>query len=202
MYSTKPFVIIGFHGCDEQVRDNIVMNKVKFKKSDNTYDWLGHGMYFWEGNLDRAYQWAKENAKKGKISKPSVLGAIIDLGKCFDLLDSKFLSVLKSVYNLYEKSFTIMGGKKMPTNELRKPGDTTLKKNLDCAVIEMFHTLNAEAPDTEEFDTTRGVFWEGKQLYKNTDLREKNHIQVCVRNPNCVKGFFIPRAEDKNWKLP
>ena len=26
---------------------------------------------------------------------------------------------------------------------------------------------------------------------------KKNHIQICIRNPNCIKGFFIPRYEMK-----
>ena len=42
----------------------------------------------------------------------------------------------------------------------------------------------------------RGVFWEGEDLYENAGFKEKNHIQICVRNSNCIKGFFIPREAD------
>ncbi|TSA32147.1 MAG: hypothetical protein D4R64_16610 [Porphyromonadaceae bacterium] len=41
--------------------------------------------------------------------------------------------------------------------------------------------------------SVRGVFFEGKELYPNSGFREKNHIQICVRNPNCIKGYFLPR---------
>ena len=46
------------------------------------------------------------------------------------------------------------------------------------------------------FDSVRGVFWEGKELYKNAGFREKDHIQICIRNPNCIKGYFLPRELD------
>ncbi len=47
MYSSKPGLIIGFHGCDEKVRNEIVMKKKGFKPGNNDYDWLGNEMYFW-----------------------------------------------------------------------------------------------------------------------------------------------------------
>jgi len=30
---------------------------------------------------------------------------------------------------------------------------------------------------------------------KVAGLFAKSHIQICVRNPNCIKGFFMPRRE-------
>jgi len=33
------------------------------------YDWLGHGMYFWENNYARALQWAED--KKADPSSPA-----------------------------------------------------------------------------------------------------------------------------------
>jgi hypothetical protein len=51
MYSKRPTVIVGFHGCDEKVRDKIVANHSEMKPSCNKYDWLGNGFYFWENNL-------------------------------------------------------------------------------------------------------------------------------------------------------
>lgn len=48
----------------------------------------------------------------------------------------------------------------------------------------------------------KGVFWEGVELYPDAGFREKNHIQICVRNPNCIKGFFLPRKLDMNYINP
>jgi hypothetical protein len=31
-----------------------------------------------------------------------------------------------------------------------------------------------------------------KHLYPNAGFKEKNHIQICVRTPGSIKGFFRP----------
>jgi hypothetical protein len=45
------------------------------------------------------------------------------------------------------------------------------------------------------FDSTRGVFTEGGPAFEGAGLFEKSHIQICIRNPNCIQGFFMPRKE-------
>jgi hypothetical protein len=201
MYSKRHNLIIGFHGCDESVRDKIVRGEDGLRKSTNDYDWLGHGMYFWEYNYARAIDYAKlihKNPKrsKNKIDKPSVLGAIIDLGHCLDLLDSAYLNIVKESYNLLEKSVRI-AGYELPRNIPIDNETDILIRKLDCAVIESVHRYYEEKG--EIFDSVRNVFFEGDPLYENAGFREKNHIQICVRNPNCIKGFFIPR-EIIDWE--
>ena len=44
------------------------------------------------------------------------------------------------------------------------------------------------------FDSVRCAFWEGEELYPGAGFKEKNHIQICVRNHNCIKGYFRPLA--------
>lgn len=69
MYDVRPNLIIGFHGCDEAVRQQLLNNPNKIRMSEKPYDWLGNGFYFWENNLQRAYQWAVQKEKKGIIKK-------------------------------------------------------------------------------------------------------------------------------------
>lgn len=66
-----------------------------------------------------------------------------------------------------------------------------LKRELDCAVIQ---TLHQSMKNTNEkpFDSVRGVFWEGKKLYPQAGFRVKDHIQICIRNIDCIKGYFLP----------
>jgi len=45
---------------------------------------------------------------------------------------------------------------------------------------------------------SRGSAWsagfhEGTELYPNTTFKTKNHIQIAVRDKNCIKGYFAPR---------
>ena len=200
MYSKSLNIIIGFHGCDKSVRDDIVTGKSLMKKSGNDYDWLGHGFYFWEKNLQRAKYFAKEKQKRNPdiITEPAVLGALIDLGYCLDLSDSASLTLLKEFYIILKETYENQGII-LPVNQ--PVGNDLLLRNLDCAVIESVHTFNKDN-NKQEFDSVRGVFWEGNELYPNAGFKEKNHIQICIRNPNCIKGFFIPRELDNRYIIP
>lgn len=206
MYSKRAGLILGFHGCDEEVRDSIVANKnAILSPSENNYDWLGNGVYFWENNHLRALKYAHDLKNtpikvKSKIRKPSVLGAIIDLGHCLDLLDSQYLDLLKKGYNIL-KEVNNAHGLDIPKNKpIEKEGDLLLR-NLDCAVIETIHEFN-RVEGLHGFDSVRGVFFEGDDLYPNAGFKEKNHIQIAIRNPNCIKGFFIPRNLDDKYNKP
>jgi hypothetical protein len=200
MYSKRHNLIIGFHGCDESVRDKIVKGEDNQIKSKNDYDWLGNGLYFWENNIARALDYAKHIQKnpkghKNKILKPSVLGAVIDLGHCLDLLDSTSLNVVKEAYLSLESLFK-KAGYNLPKNRPLENEKDILIRKLDCAVIEMVHKNN----NYIAFDSVRSAFLEGECLYENAGFREKNHIQICIRNPNCIKGYFIPRKSIEDWE--
>ncbi|MGI6087409.1 MAG: hypothetical protein ACOYCD_05600 [Kiritimatiellia bacterium] len=168
----------------------------------NDYDWLGNGIYFWENNSSRAMEFAQESAnRKGtKIITPAVIGAILVLGNCLDLTDTYYLNELKKAYNVLSKVKEIAGAS-LPENENFSSSKDKLFRKLDCAVIQVLHTLNEEKK-IHPYDTVRGVFWEGGELYPNAGFSAKNHIQICVRNINCIKGFFLPRPIDKNFPIP
>lgn len=206
MYSKRAGLVLGFHGCDESVRDKVVSKKeIVLKPSENDYDWLGSGVYFWENNYERALKYATDLKKnpyksKSKIEKPSVIGAVIDLGHCLDFLDSEYLNLLKTGYEMLLE-LNNKHGLEIPQNmPIEKQGDLLLR-HLDCAVIESVHQFNKDE-SKPEFDSVRGVFFEGKDVYPNAGFKEKNHIQIAVRNINCIKGFFIPRTLDKKYPKP
>lgn len=54
MYSTRPNLTLGFHGCEKSEQEKLLLNTGYIKKSTDSYDWLGHGMYFWDNNPERA----------------------------------------------------------------------------------------------------------------------------------------------------
>ena len=202
MYSTRPGLVLGFHGCDESVAMKVLKGEEPLKKSVNNYDWLGHGIYFWENSPTRALEFATHlqnfpNRSKEKIYKPAVIGAIIHLGYCLDLLDFGNLQLLKTAG--YRALLSTSNISDFPENKsIGGIGDLLLRE-LDCAVIEALHTL-IEDSHQPPFDSIRGVFSEGEELYPNAGFREKDHIQICVRNPNCIKGFFLPRKIDYDYQ--
>jgi len=198
MYSSRKGLILGFHGCDRQLRDDIISKQgVVLNRSNNAYDWLGGGVYFWQNDANRAMKFAKylsENPphnKKQKITNPAVLGAVIDLGYCLDLLDSAYLELLNIGYESLKISESRYGIT-IPTNLPLKENGDLLIRYLDCAVIESIHQFNIDE-NVEQFDSVRGVFFEGDDLYPNAGFKKDNHIQIAIRNPNCIKGFFAPR---------
>ena len=202
LYSSLPNIIIGFHGCDKKVFDKILYEHEPFKSSHNDYDWLGNGMYFWEQNLERAWEWAKSGRTNPKLSiiTPAVIGAVIDLGFCLNLVDSHNIQMLKLQYEILRSKMAI-ADKPMPTNKNIKGNSDLLLRYLDCAVIEDLHQErnNNKLP---AYDSVRGVFFEGNPIYETSGFMEQSHIQICVRNPNCIKGFFAPKDFSDEWRLP
>ena len=204
MYSSSPHLVFGFHGCDKEVADEIISREgITLRPSENKYDWLGHGIYFWENNPKRAKDYASFVADnpdrgKGKIKKIGVIGAVIDLGYCLNLLESRSLRIVKQGYDIL-KSIHEQIGEPLPEN--LPVGDDPLLRKLDCAAIETIHAFNKEKKQTE-YDSVRGVFVEGDKLYPNSGFNERNHIQLCIRNPNCIKGYFHPRKTSESYPSP
>ena len=206
MYDVKPNLVIGFHGCDASVRDLLLKDPNKIVISREPYDWLGHGLYFWENNFERALQWAEDKKRRGKIINPAVIGAVLQLGYCCDFLEARFIRMIESYYYLMAASYHA-NGKQIPKNEditYDKHKDKLLR-NLDCSTIEFMHEeiLSQTQADMKEkgfsdfkiFDSTRGAFIEGGPAFEGSGLHAKTHIQICIRNMNCIKGFFLPRCE-------
>ena len=53
--------VLGYHGCQKEFAGGVRSGQITFaqwKPSQNQYDWLGEGIYFWEGSRTRAEQWA------------------------------------------------------------------------------------------------------------------------------------------------
>ena len=165
MYSSQPSLVLGFHGCDEALAENVFSGSKRLRASNNLYDWLGSGIYFWEQNPTRALQFAKtlrdnpERCKGHKVETPAVIGAVIDLGCCLNLLDSEALSLVKIAHATLKESLDKIE-QPLPENKAIKDDEDLLLRFLDRAVIESLHGLRADEGQ-KEFDSVRAVFPEG-----------------------------------------
>lgn len=187
LYEYQPAFVVGFHGCDSTVGEDILSGRIKHLEfSRKKWDWLGHGIYFWEGNPQRALEWAEERKAQGLIDSPFVLGAVIDLKHCLDLLDSSGLQQVKYAHDTLAASYAKVG-KPLPKND----GKDKAARMLDCLVINSLHDylLSAGQPP---YGSARAMFPEGEELYKGAGFKDKNHIQLCVRDKSCIKGYFRP----------
>ena len=149
----------------------------------NDYDWLGNGVYFWANNAERALQWAEDHKKE----KPAIIGAVIDLGYCMDLIDSEFLKELREAFGVLKKTIELTG-KEMPKNEGTTP-DKLLRK-LDCAVIQTACQINSDAGFL--YDSVRGVFWEGMNYIPMHFLKRRIISKFVFVTPTVLKVISYP----------
>lgn len=192
IYQHQGRIVLGFHGCDASVGKKILGSQIEhLKPSTNDYDWLGEGVYFWLNDPVRAYEWA---AKSKKIKTPFVVGAIIDLGNCLNLSERSAIRSLQKSYLELRLSMQFIGKNihEEYVNTRDDDGGFKLLRRLDCLVINNF--IESAAEDGQVIDTVYGYFQEGKDAYPGAGIKEKSHVQICVRNTDCIKGYFLPRA--------
>ena len=193
MHRLATAFVLGYHGCDESVAERLFAGE-PFQKSINDYDWLGHGIYFWEANPRRGREFAAElrDASWGPdITTPAVVGAIIDLGHCLDLMTSAGIRQIQAAYETYISNCETAGYEPLKNStDIHK-----LRRPLDCAVFAHLHEIRTDNNESA-VDTVRGIFVEGDPVYEGAGFHEKTHIQICVRDISSIKGVFrVPEEQ-------
>jgi hypothetical protein len=179
------------------VGEKAIAGDLKLLQSTRDFDWLGAGIYFWEGDPIRAAEWAGQKVKRGDYKDPFVIGAVIDLGNCLDLMVRDNLELVRNSYVSFEKVQTA-GGLPLPENKKapKDNSDDLVMRYLDCAVMNHLHSIietDKGTPGIEPFDTVRALFGEGEPLYAGSGFRAKTHSQIAVRSEACIKGVFQVR---------
>jgi hypothetical protein len=129
-------------------------------------------------------RWAEEKAR-GTGEHPAVIGAIIQLGNCFDLTDEHNTKNIGAAYDLIRASYAA-AGKPLPVN---RGTDADLKgRFLDCLVINYYLKQVAAV----QYQTVRGAFREGEPIYDGSMIYQQTHVQVAVVDGACVLGVFRP----------
>ena len=123
--------------------------------------------------------------KNTKVKEPYVLGAVIRLGKCLNLMDKNCVSELRDARAQLAK----LNG--FDSDKLRNEGN---RHYLDAAVINM--ALARAEDELFPFDTVRAAYIEGSPIFEGSSLMEDTHIQIAVRNPASIIAFFRPRGVD------
>jgi hypothetical protein len=177
-----------------------VAGKLDLIQSEKAYDWLGPGVYFWEGDPLRALEWAQSKT----IDEPFVVGAVIDLRNCLDLMVRENLDLLASAYDSYVAQQRKSRLKILENKSTRdsKSGDDKKLRFLDCAVITHLHTIlddEQSAPSSDlpamvpPFDSVRGLFEEKPEVYPGSGFFKNTHSQIAIRNLDCIVEIFVPR---------
>lgn len=177
------------HGCDHSLSELVLEGKISPIASENRYDWLGPGIYFWVDSPSRAMAWAEEKKRKRpkEMSQPSVLGAFAYPGHCLNLTDFGALAELRVAYEKIKLLLESEGGV-LPSNGAKEDG-IYLYRPLDCLVIQMVHKLREES-GLPACDSVYGIFVEGQDLFPGSGFKVKSHAQIAIRNPECIAGYF------------
>lgn len=169
--------VVAYHGTTKKVGKQILEGG-SFRASANGHDWIGDGTYFWENGPERAWQWARKHHPRS----PFVVGAVIHLGNCYDLTDTRYTDDLSAGAAHYFRSIVGAG--------LPVPANTGGRRMLDCSVINWWLKLQAEKG--VQFDSVRCAFTEGPPVFEGSAICMESHIQIAVRNPECIVGVFRP----------
>jgi hypothetical protein len=169
-------IVLGYHGCEPSFAEGLLRGETpveEWQPSQNPYDWLGHGIYFWEFAPHRARIWA---------GKGGVIGAVLQLGLCLDLTDVKNTDLLREEYRSVRRSRKQQG--------LAMPRNGDKRRDLDCLII---NELVVSAEDDQiTFQTVRCPFLEGQRAFPGSGIRRESHIQIAVRDSSCILGVFRP----------
>ena len=185
--------VLGFHGCTKKKAEDVLIGNVDLTPSTEDFDWLGEGVYFWEHDYHRALHWAEAERKH---KDPYVVGALIDLGNCLDLVSYDNKEVLTSAYETLVKDAKT-SGQGLPVNQNKNKSEVNLltHRYLDCAVIERAKQIAIEQLK-EPFNSVRGIFYEGAKPYPEAGFQEKTHTQIAIPE-KMIKGsiycYFRPR---------
>ena len=213
--------VLGYHGCDAEVGRKILSREETFDASVKKYNWLGDGIYFWGADPVRAWEWADEKVDRAEIKSPFVIGAVIDLRNCLDLMSREDIEFLKRAYDAFKENFEKnFPNETFPENrEVERDGEKYALADLDCAVINYLCTAakknvtngssaknddgqrvrpistsgsdkNSEESNLDYFDTVRGLFREGESILEGSMNMSKTHVQIAVRNPECLIEIF------------
>jgi hypothetical protein len=184
-FSAYDRTIIGFHGTTAAAAERLVSGE-PFVASDQDNEWFGNGVYFWEHAPKQAWWWAKDH--KG-FKKPAVVGALIRLGNCFDLLDPRNVPMLRAFKSDLVAKLNAIGAK--------VPKNVRQSRALDCAVFN--YTYGLSDATSKPIESARGVYVPtstAKRVWPGSWISEEAHIQICVREPKNILAAWHVRAED------
>lgn len=174
-------LVNGYHGTSQEKAEDILDEG--YDLSQNPYDWLGHGAYFFQDGPERAARfagkWEDEN------SEIAVLKSEINLnrrGTCIDFLDTKWNNVMQVAYERFRLKV-----------ESTLPEQSFYVRKLDCAVLN--HACEEIFPEQDiQVSSLRAAFDEGGPIYEGSKILNLSHVQIAVRDLNIIQSTEIYKS--------
>jgi hypothetical protein len=194
--------VLGYHGCDIRVAKQVVAGTARLLPSENKYDWLGHGQYFWEDSVGRALRWASDEAQMHRrIERPAVLGAVIDLGECLNLTEAESINL---VCDVHETLRQLMEERRKPMP--KNTGTGLRARRLDCAV---FETLHQSREDEGSHDSTPFALSSSKEsrstrrpAFANSTMSRSAYATRPTSSATSCRETSDPKARSSGSRCP
>ena len=171
--------VIAYHGTSILVANAILDEG--FRISENQYDWLGDGVYFFQEAPQRAWDWALERYG----DEAAVVGARISTVECINLLDTGWNSFMANVYNSYLSLLHRLGDQ-IPE---QSGGNHRLDREVINYAVGVLENLG------HNVTCVRAAFAEGRPVYPNSAILDLTHVQIAVRHPErCLNGIWLETA--------
>jgi len=172
--------ILGYHGCDRHVDERLLAGEA-FQASTDDYDWLGPGVYFWEANPRRGFEFATEAAlRRGS----SIQGRHWSRDRPRKL--SGFDHQCRSSFRCEAHKDLI--GTLSQTGCTPPVNSTDTRRRSHCAVILRVHAIVQKSASTP-IDTVKAAFIEGPPLCPTAGFHEKTHTQMPCVIPLAFEAF-------------
>ena len=168
-------VAYAYHGTTEKAAKAIL--KSGFHVSQNAYDWLGDGVYFFQDAPMRAREWAERLHGGAAV----VLEARIRLMNCIDLLDIGWWEFLRESYESFFSD--------MKKEGLSLPHQTIRMRRLDQQVLN--YAVETYQKNGGIVRSIRSVFIEGKPAYPESGLYDRSHVQIAVRDQSMIESLRV-----------
>jgi hypothetical protein len=196
---TPGHLLLAYHGCDAVTRDDLVTRRLgSLDHSQNVYDWLGPGSYFFEDDPQRAMDFAQrakdhpeKQFTKHPIATPAIVGAVLCVTSCLDMTTQAGLSE-------FDLMLAALRERGVPLAENSR--DNPLLRKLNNEVFTALHALRdaKNCPDDPwpPYQMVRGAFMQGDPLGDaHSGFSRDGHIQLAVRDPSTIVGWFIPSGD-------
>ena len=173
-------VAVGYHGTTKASAEAILEGG--FATSKNPYDWLGDGVYFFQGASRRAWNWAWE--RHG--SDAAVLGCEIQVVDFLDFTDPEWARFLTVQHDRYIEHCRIAG--------LPMPVQKGMAHFLDREVIN--YSIGALRQEGVAIRGVRGVFAEGDLVYPDSAIYVLAHVQIAVLELDVITSVELESAPE------
>lgn len=208
----EPLPVYGYHGTSEKRAAHILtpssQNLFNFNPSANDYDWLGHGIYFFQDYSIHVVEHAEAAARQDACA-PAVLQFEIDLTDCLDLGDYRKQNLVLNAFKLCDDMARASGvplprqqslvrelAEGIPGRKQDLPGQGGPHR-LDCYILN--HARLIAQKKDKHIKSARGIFVEGKPIYENSHFHSRAHVQIAVFDQSVIRRFVrrIPIGESK-----